>query len=357
MHTRVRDIVDQGVQAAMFGDKGVLNRRWPTPQNRHRPWWTNTGANKKDRHDDAINGRRASYGSPWPSAQVQMGQVAGLRLHRSWLISFLAFDAIPIVSGFYHSFTKWNAMGDARWIGVNNYAEALNRDPLFWKSVSNTLYYIGLSVPLGIVAAFVLAMMLNSRVRGMTIYRTIYYLPSVVPIVAAVIVWVFIFEARRGILNWAIELVGLKPIRWLADPDWAMMALIIMSLWGIGATMIIFLAGLQSISQEMYEAAEVDGANGMQKLFRITIPLMTPTIFFTLILNLVNAFQSFSNAFILTGGGPNNATLLYMIHIYTNAFGYFRMGYASALSALLFVVVFGVTLLVYRTSDRWVYYS
>jgi multiple sugar transport system permease protein len=210
---------------------------------------------------------------------------------------------------------------------------------------------------LGIIAAFLLAMILNTRLRGMTIYRTIFYLPSVVPIVAAVIVWIFIFETRRGILNWAIELLGFRPIRWLADPDWAMGALIIMSLWGIGATMIIFLAGLQSISQELYEAAEVDGANGLQKLFRITIPLMTPTIFFTLILNLVNAFQSFSNAFILTGGGPNNATLLYMIHIYNNAFGYFRMGYASALSVLLFIVVFSVTLFVYRTSDRWVYYS
>ena len=191
----------------------------------------------------------------------------------------------------------------------------------------------------------------------MTIYRTIFYLPSVVPIVAAVIVWIFIFETRRGILNWALELIGLPPVRWLADPDWAMGALIIMSLWGIGATMIIFLAGLQSISQEMYEAAEVDGANAIQKLFRITIPLMTPTIFFTLILNLVNAFQSFSNAFILTGGGPNNATLLYMIHIYNNAFGYFRMGYASALSVLLFIVVFSMTIFVYRTSDRWVYYG
>lgn len=304
----------------------------------------------------SVGAGRASA-RPGPVRNFKWGKWLGYVFIAPWLISFLAFDAIPIASGFYHSFTKWNAMGDARWVGVNNYAEALNRDPLFWKSVSNTLYYIGLSVPLGIVVAFLLAMMLNSRVRGMTIYRTIFYLPSVVPIVAAVIVWVFIFETRRGILNWALELVGLPPVRWLADPDWAMSALIIMSLWGIGATMIIFLAGLQSISQEMYEAAEVDGANGLQKLFRITIPLMTPTIFFTLILNLVNAFQSFSNAFILTGGGPNNATLLYMIHIYNNAFGYFRMGYASALSVLLFVVVFALTLFVYRTSNRWVYYS
>jgi multiple sugar transport system permease protein len=207
------------------------------------------------------------------------------------------------------------------------------------------------------LVAFFLALLLNSKVRGMGAYRTIYYLPSVVPIAAAVIVWVFIVETRRGILNYVLELVGLPAIRWLSDPNWAMPALIIMSLWGLGATMIIFLAGLQGISQEMYEAAEVDGANAVQRLFRITVPLMTPTIFFTLVLNLVNAFQSFANAFILTHGGPNNATLLYMIHIYNNAFGYFRMGYASALAVLLFVVVFSMTVFVYRTSNKWVYYS
>ncbi|HXF62674.1 MAG TPA: sugar ABC transporter permease [Caldilineaceae bacterium] len=275
-----------------------------------------------------------------------------------WLISFLAFDLIPIVSGFYHSFTVWTATGsEARFIGLGNYSEAVTRDPLFWTSVWNTLYYMGVSVPLGIVVAFLLAMLLNSNIRGMPVYRTIYYLPSVVPVVAASIVWVFIFETRRGILNFALEAVGLPPIRWLSDPNWAMPALIIMSLWGLGATMIIFLAGLQGIPNELYEAAQVDGATALQRLWRITVPLMTPTIFFTLILNLVNAFQAFANAFILTNGGPNNATLLYMIHIYNHAFRYFRMGYASALAVLLFIVVFSLTVFVYRSSDRWVYYG
>lgn len=274
-----------------------------------------------------------------------------------WLIAFLLFDALPIISGFYHSFTNWNALGQAQWIGFDNYVEAVTRDRLFWRSVTNTLYFIGASVPLGIVLAFVLALMLNANVRGQGAYRTIYYLPSVVPTVAAVIIWVFIFETRRGILNRGLELVGLPPIRWLSDPNWAMPALIIMSLWGFGATMIIFLAGLQGIPQELYEAAEVDGAHSLQRLFRITIPLMTPSIFFTLIMNLVGAFQAFNNAFIMTGGGPNNATLLYMLNIYNHAFSYFRMGYASALAVMLFIVVFGVTVIVYRTSDRWVYYN
>jgi multiple sugar transport system permease protein len=275
-----------------------------------------------------------------------------------WLVAFLAFEAYPILSGFYHSFTDWTATGKAeRFVGLDNYIEALTRDPLFWKAVGNTVYYIGVSVPLGILVAFILALMLNSGIHGTTLYRTIYYLPSVVPAVAAVIVWIFIFETRRGILNFGLELLGLPAIRWLSDPAWAMPALIIMSLWSIGASMIIFLAGLQGIPQELYEAAEVDGANSWYSLWRITIPLMTPTIFFNLIMSLVAAFQAFNNAFIMTNGGPNNATLLYMLHLYNHAFRYFRMGYASALAVLLFLVVFGLTFFVYRSSRRWVHYS
>ena len=180
-----------------------------------------------------------------------------------WLLAFVAFEAYPILSGFYHSFTDWTATGRAeRFVGLDNYVEAFTRDPLFWKAVSNTIYFIGVSVPLGIITAFALAMMLNSKISGTTLYRTIYYLPSVVPAVAAVIVWIFIFETRRGILNFGLELIGLPAIRWLSDPSWAMPALIIMSLWSIGASMIIFLAGLQGIPQELYEAAEVDGSGG-----------------------------------------------------------------------------------------------
>jgi multiple sugar transport system permease protein len=275
-----------------------------------------------------------------------------------WLVAFVAFEAYPILSGFYHSFTDWTATGRAeRFVGLDNYVEAFTRDPLFWKAVSNTIYFIGVSVPLGIIAAFALAMMLNSKINGTTLYRTLYYLPSVVPAVAAVIVWIFIFETRRGILNFGLELLGLPAIRWLSDPSWAMPALIIMSLWSIGASMIIFLAGLQGIPQELYEAAEVDGASGWHSLWRITVPLMTPTIFFNLVMSLVAAFQAFNNAFIMTNGGPNNATLLYMLHLYNNAFRYFRMGYASALAVVLFIIVFGLTLFVYRSSRRWVYYS
>jgi len=298
---------------------------------------------------------RAALARPRP--RIRARDLLGFVFIAPWLVSFLLFDLMPIISGFYHSFTNWNALGIADFVGWANYQEALTRDPLFWVSVNRTLYFIAGSVPLGIFAAFTLALLLNANIRGTGFYRTVYYLPSVVPTVAAVIVWIFIFETRRGILNFGLELLGLPTIQWLSDPNWAMPALIIMSLWTIGAAMIIFLAGLQGIPQELYEAAEVDGANGSQRLFGITVPLMTPTIFFNLIMGLVAAFQAFNNAFIMTAGGPRNATLLYMLHLYNNAFRYFRMGYASALAVMLFIVVFGITILVYRTSDRWVYYS
>lgn len=310
-----------------------------------------------NKSNGSVTGRVALVARP-RSLPWRLRKWVGLVFVAPWLLAFLLFEAVPIASAIYHSFTNWSATGsNARFLGLDNYNEAFTRDPLFWKSVTNTLYYIGFSVPLSIIVAFLLALMLNANIRGKGFYRTVYYLPSVVPTVAAVIVWVFIFETRRGILNFALELVGLPPVRWLSDPDWAMWALIIMSLWGIGGMMVIFLAGLQGIPQELYEAAEVDGANHWYRQTRITIPLMTPVIFFNLVMNLVGAFQSFNNAFIMTGGGPNNATRLYMLHLYDNAFSYFRMGYASALAVLLFVVVFVLTLFVYRTSNRWVYYG
>lgn len=300
---------------------------------------------------------RVAAARPRP-LRVRLRRWVGLAFIVPWLLAFVCFDAVPIISGFYHSFTDWSITGSqTRFLGLANYAEAFGRDPLFWKAVSNTLYYICFSVPLGILCAFTLALLLNRNIRGTTAYRTIYYLPSVVPTVAATIVWTFIFETRRGILNWLLEALGLPIVRWLSDPAWAKPALIIMSLWGLGSSVVIYLAGLQGISQEMYEAAEIDGAGAGQRLLHITLPLMTPTIFFNLMMGLINAFQVFNAAFIMTGGGPFNATLFYMLHLYNHAFRYFRMGYASAMAVVLFVVVLALTALVNRTSDRWVYYS
>ena len=275
-----------------------------------------------------------------------------------WLVAFLAFDLFPTASAFYYSFTDWNVIAkQSNWIGVENYREMFYDDRLFWKSVNNTLYYVALSVPLGVVAGFVLALLLNTKVRFQGVFRTMFYLPAVVPTVAATMVWLWIFDTNNGILNWALGLVGVDPIRWLTSPEHSKNALIIMSLWSIGGGMVIYLAGLQNIPQDLYEAADVDGASGWSKLVNITIPLMTPTIFFNLLLGLIGSFQVFNAAFIMTGGGPVNSTRFYMLHLYEKAFQDSQMGYACAMAVLLFLVVLAITIFVNWTSKRWVFYG
>lgn len=275
-----------------------------------------------------------------------------------WILSFLLFDLIPTGAAFYYSFTDWSVLSpNTTFVGLANYREMFTEDRLFWKSFTNTLYYTAFSVPLGVIAAFLLALMLNARIRFQGMFRTLFYLPAVVPTVAASIVWLWVFDTRRGILNYALDLVGLDPVRWLTSPDWSKPALVIMSLWTIGGGMVIYLAGLQGIPQDLYEAAEVDGAGTLSKLFNITIPLMTPTIFFNLLLGMIGSFQVFNTAFILTGGGPVNSTLFYMLHLYDNAFSFSRMGYACAMAVLLFLVVLALTVFINWTSKRWVFYS
>jgi multiple sugar transport system permease protein len=230
-------------------------------------------------------------------------------------------------------------------------------DRLFWPSVRNTLYYAVFAVPLGVVAGFVLALLLNTKVRFQGLFRTLFYLPAVVPTVAATMVWLWIFDTRRGILNWFLTTIGFEPIRWLTSPDYSKPALIIMSLWSIGGGMVIYLAGLQNIPQDLYEAADVDGASAWSKLINITIPLMTPTIFFNLLLGIIGSFQVFNAAFIMTGGGPVNSTRFYMLHLYEKAFQQSQMGYACAMAVMLFLMVLAITVFVNWTSKRWVFYS
>lgn len=275
-----------------------------------------------------------------------------------WLISFLAFDLIPTASAFYYSFTDWNVIAkSSNWVGLDNYREMFTGDRLYWKSVWNTLYYVAFAVPLGVVAGFLLALLLNSKVRFQGLFRTLFYLPAVVPTVAAVMIWLWIFDTNNGILNWLLTLAGLDPIRWLTSPDYSKPALIIMSLWTIGGGMVIYLAGLQNIPEELYEAADIDGASGWNKLVNITVPLMTPTIFFNLLLGLIGSFQVFNAAFIMTAGGPVNSTRFYMLHLYEKAFQQSQMGYACAMAVLLFVVVLAITIFVNWSSKRWVFYG
>jgi multiple sugar transport system permease protein len=273
-----------------------------------------------------------------------------------WFIGFLWFDVLPLFLNVYLSFTDFTVGAKIpKWLGLANYRELFSGDHLIPISFKNTLYYIGFHVPLLIILAFSLALLLNAQIRGRGTYRTLFYLPSLVPTVASSMIWIFMLRTRDGLVNQVLGLVGIKAIPWLQRPEWAKPALILMGLWGFGGQMVIYLAGLQGISQELYEASEIDGANGLQKLFRITVPLMTPTIFFNLIMSIIGSFQVFTAAFIMTNGGPVKSTLFYMLHLYNNAFRYFKMGYASAMALVLFLIILTLTLIVNKTSDRWVY--
>ncbi len=277
-----------------------------------------------------------------------------------WFLSFLLFDLMPFTANLYLSFTDYS-IGPVQpnWIGLDNYIEIFTEDEIFSKSVGNTLYYMVFSVPLGLAVAFAVALLLNTRVRGMPLFRTIYYLPAIVPVVAAAIIFSGLLNTRYGVINQLLMAFGLDPVRWLSRPEWIKPSLIIMSLWGFGAQMVIFLAGLQSIPQELYEAVAIDGGNGWHRLRNITIPLMTPTIFFNLIIGIIGSFQVFTQVFVLidSDGGPLQAGLVFMMNIYNNAFRYFRKGYAAALSVILFLIIMVFTLIMLRTSNRWVFYA
>jgi len=275
-----------------------------------------------------------------------------------WVIGFLIFDVFALLLNFYLSFTDFTVGAKLpQWVGIANYQQAFVKDRLVGISFTNTVYYVGLSVPLGMLIAFTLALLLNADIRGRGVFRTIYYLPGLVPVAASSIIWLFMFRTRNGFLNLFLSLFGINPVPWLSRPEWSKPALILMSLWNFGQQMVIYLAGLQGIPTELYEAAEIDGANSAQRLARITIPLMTPMLFFNLVMGIIGSFQVFTSAFLMTQGGPLNSTLFYMLHLYNNAFRYFRMGYSSALAVLLFLVILVLTLIVNKTSDQWVYYG
>jgi multiple sugar transport system permease protein len=230
-------------------------------------------------------------------------------------------------------------------------------DSLFWKSLWVTFVYTTFHVPLTLIIAFAAAMLLNSKVRGIAIFRTLFYLPSIVPAVASAVLWVWIFNSEFGLINMVLRVVGLKKVLWLQDPNIALGALVLMSLWNMGGVMIIFLAGLNGIPESLYEAAKIDGAGAWASFRRITIPLMTPVIFFNLILQIINSFQVFTAGYLVTAGGPNYATNFYVLYLFNNAFTYFDMGYASALAWVLFFIVLALSLVVFRSGNRWVYYE
>jgi len=273
-----------------------------------------------------------------------------------WIIGFILFYLGPILASFYFSLTEWDLLTPPKFIGLDNYARIFTRDPLALKSFKITLIYTLAYVPTDMAFGLLLAMLLNRNLRGISFFRTVYYLPSVLSGVAYVVMWMWMFNPQHGLINTLLAYLGIQGPRWLLDPKTALPSLIIMSLWGVGRSMVIFLAGLQDISAELYESADIDGANRWDKFWNITLPLLSPSILFNLIFGIILTFQSFTNAFIATNGGPLDATLFYVLYLYRKAFEHLQMGYASALAWLLFLIVLFCTLIIFRTSGKWVFY-
>jgi multiple sugar transport system permease protein len=287
----------------------------------------------------------------------QRQTVWGYALLSPWLIGFLVLTAGPMITSLWLSFTKYD-FATSEFVGVENYRRLFVDDPLFWKALKVTLVYAVFSVPLGIAGSLALAMLLNTKVLGMPIFRTIFYLPSLVPAVAAAVLWQWIFNADNGLLNQVLGVFGFAGPQWLQDENWTIPAFLIMSLWGIGGgRMIIFLAGLQSIPDSYVEAANLDGASPWQTFRHITLPLLSPVMFFNLILGTIGSFQYFTQAYVMTSGGPNNASLFYALYLFRNAFEYFKIGKASALAWVLFVILLAITLIQLKLSKRWVHYE
>jgi multiple sugar transport system permease protein len=272
------------------------------------------------------------------------------------VLGFLLWVAGPMVISAWLSLTEWDLLSPPEFVGLSNY-QAMLKDPLFWQSLKVTAYFTLVSVPLFQGLAFAVALLMNVKVRGITIFRTVYYLPSIVPVVANALLWAWVFNSDFGLLNAALRTLGLPKVLWLQDPSWAMPALITMSLWGLGGAMLIYLAGLQGVPQQLYEAAEIDGANHWNRFRHVTIPMMSPVIFFNLVLGLIGALQTFTQGYIITNGGPQNSTLFYALYLYRRAFTDFKMGYAAALAWVLFTIVLVLSLLVFRYLGRQVHYE
>ncbi|MFW6119967.1 MAG: carbohydrate ABC transporter permease [Petrotogales bacterium] len=273
-----------------------------------------------------------------------------------WLIGLPLFILGPIIATFYLSFTSYDMINPPRWIGLINYRILFTLDPGFWKALGNTFYYMFGSVFLKVFLGLIFAVLLSRAMRGMRIFRTIYFLPVVLPAVPVMFLWMMMFNPRSGLINQFLGLFGIDGPLWLNSPVWSKPSLILMSLWGIGGIIVIFLAGLQDIPEYLYEAAELDGASRLQKFWKITVPLLTPVIFFNVVTGLIAASQVFTEAYIMTGGGPLESTTFVNLKIYLLAFKDIKMGYASAMAWIMFMILIPMTLLLFKISKRWMDY-
>lgn len=274
-----------------------------------------------------------------------------------WLLGFVLFTAWPFLRSVYLSFTRYDVVRPPKWVGLANYRNLLTNDETFWASSWVTLKFAIVSVPLGVVAGVGLALLLNSNVRGITVYRTIFFLPSIVPAVATTAIFLWILNPQIGLVNKLLEKAGIVGPSWLADPTWAFWSLVFVALWGVGSSMVIYLAGLKDIPNYLYEAATVDGANPFQKLTKVTLPMLTPVIFFNLVMGTIGALQAFTQAYIMTQGGPEDSTRFYALYLFDRAWRYADMGYASAMAWILFLAIVVLTAVLFRTQKRWVHYG
>jgi len=287
--------------------------------------------------------------------------LTGLLFTAPWTIGFLLFKAYPIAMSFYYSLTEYNLFSPPEWVGLENYKQ-LFADEKFYLSLYNTTYLVVLGLLPHIAFALAIALLLNMNVKGQALYRTIYFLPTLVPAVAASLLWMWLLNAKYGLVNDLLSMVGIVGPNWLVDPDWTKPAIILMGFWGTGTTTVMYLAALQDVPQTYYEAAEIDGAGIWRKFWHITLPSISPVTLFLVIIGLISTFQYFTEGLIFAEasqsvGGPENSLLFYAIYLYQSAFSFLKMGYASAMAWILFLVVMALTLLVFKTSARWVYYG
>lgn len=314
----------------------------------------------------------AARDRPRAGALERRHTINGLLFTSPAILSLALLTIYPLAASLYYSFCSYSVLKPPEWVGIGNYRliwRDLTHRGLLYEAIWNTVYYSVFAVPLGIIAAFLLALLLNQKVRGQAFFRTLFYVPSVVPVVASSVLWLWLLNPQSGLVNLAAKWTGIEaamaglgfktPIGWLADPAWSKPALILMSLWGVGNSMVIFLAGLQGVPAELYEAADLDGASSGQKTIHVTLPLMSPYVLFMLIMGLIGSFQYFTQAWVMTNGtgSPANSTMMYPMYLFQNAFQFFKMGYACAMAWLMFVVIVAATALVFRSSARFVYYG
>jgi multiple sugar transport system permease protein len=301
---------------------------------------------------------RAPRARTWSRAK-RRENLYGYLFLTPWLLGFFGLFVGPGLASLYLSFTKYDVLSAPEFIGAENYIKMFTGDDLFWPSLGRTFYFAVLGVPLGVLGSMFLAILLNNQLRGMTVYRTLFFMPSLVPLVASVVLWKWLLNTDFGIVNQALRELGVaNPPGWFSDRQWAIPSLISMRLWAsIGGTqMIIFLAGLQGIPDSLYDAASIDGANAWQRTRHVTIPLLTPTIFFNTVLGIIGALQTFAAAFVATEGGPGFATWFFSLHIWKHAFDYWNMGYAAALAWFFAIIIVGLTIFQMTLSKRWVFY-